>query len=120
MAAFTTTPLASLPPLLSSLRTTFESGKTKDIEFRKAQLKQFWKLVDENEPTLRDALLKDVGKPLVESAGLELSLFKNEVVFMLESLDEWLAPENPMVPQIFESFNATIYKQPKGCCLVIG
>src|ERR1019366_6203412 len=98
-------PLPSLAPLLASLRTTFESGKTKDIDFIKAQLNAFWKLVDENEPALRNALLKDVGKPLVESAGLELSLFKNEVVFMLESLDEWLLPERPQVPGVFESFN---------------
>jgi aldehyde dehydrogenase (NAD+) len=114
------TPLASLIPLLSKLKATFELGKTRDIEFRKTQLKQFYKLVDENEPVLRDALLQDVGKPLVESAGLELSLFKNEVVFMLDGLDEWLAPEKPKVPEAFEGFNATIYKQPKGTCLVIG
>lgn len=44
--AFAPTPQASLSPLLAKLKTTFQSGKTRDVEFRKTQLKQFWKLVD--------------------------------------------------------------------------
>lgn len=39
---------------------------------------------------------------------------------MLEKLDEWLAPEKPYVPAAFEGLSPTIYKQPKGTCLVIG
>ncbi|RDW88370.1 hypothetical protein BP6252_00402 [Coleophoma cylindrospora] len=120
MATFTSTPVSELPALLQELKDTFQSRKTRDIEFRKGQLKQFWKLVDENEEQLRIALLKDVGKPIVESAGLELSLFKNEIVHMLDKLDEWLAPEMPAVPAAFEGLTPTIYKQPKGTCLVIG
>jgi hypothetical protein len=46
MENFTPTSLASLSPLVSKLRATFDSGKTRDIEFRKNQLKKFWKLVD--------------------------------------------------------------------------
>ncbi|CZR52830.1 related to Aldehyde dehydrogenase, dimeric NADP-preferring [Phialocephala subalpina] len=49
-----------------------------------------------------------------------VSLFKNEIVFMLEKLDEWLAPEEPYVPEHFRRLSPTIYKQPKGICLVIG
>jgi hypothetical protein len=64
--------------------------------------------------------LKDLGKPLVESAGLELSLFKNEAVFMLESLDSWLKPEKVDVPSAFEGFEAWVLKQSKGFCLFIG
>ncbi|KAH8648356.1 aldehyde dehydrogenase [Tricladium varicosporioides] len=120
MDCFCATPIASLPCQLDLLKATFRSRKTFDLDFRKTQLKQFWKLVDENEPALREALLGDVGKPLVEATGLELSLFKNEIVFMLEKLDEWLAPEKPYVPEAFTGLSPTIYKQPKGACLVIG
>lgn len=45
-ATVTPTPLESLSPLLAELKHTFQSGKTKDVEFRKTQLKQFWKLAD--------------------------------------------------------------------------
>lgn len=61
-----------------------------------------------------------MGKPLVEVTGIELSLFKNEVVRMLEKLDEWLAPEQVYVPEAYVGLSPTIYKQPKGTCLVIG
>lgn len=47
-------------------------------------------------------------------------MFKNEVVYMLESLDKWLEPEKVDVPVGFEGFDATIYRQAKGVCLVIG
>lgn len=120
MNSFVATPVDSLPGQLAILKSTFQSRKTFGIDFRKAQLKRFWALVDENEEALRAALLQDLGKPLVEATGLELSLFKNEIVFMLEKLDEWLAPEEPYVPEHFRGLSPTIYKQPKGTCLVIG
>ena len=39
---------------------------------------------------------------------------------MLEKLDDWLAPEEPYVPEAFAGLSPTIHKQPKGSCLVIG
>ena len=90
-------------------------------EFKIWLFKTVAKLVwQENEAELRQALLQGLGKPLVESTGLELSLFKNEIVFMLEKLDDWLSPEEPYVPEAFAGLSPTIHKQPKGICLVIG
>lgn len=58
-ATVTPTPLASLSPLLAKLKQTFQSGKTKDVEFRKTQLKQFWKLADVSEATYWDIRIAD-------------------------------------------------------------
>lgn len=76
--------------------------------------------VQENEDYLRECIYNDLKKPLVEAQGLEISLLKNEIVFLLGSLDEYLAPEKPDVPEAFQGLTPTIYKQPKGVCLVIG
>lgn len=46
MDSFIGTPLASLPGQVEDLKVTFQSRKTYDIEFRKAQLKRFWALAD--------------------------------------------------------------------------
>lgn len=74
----------------------------------------------ENEGAIREALLQDLGKPLIEAQGLEISMFKNEIVFMLEKLDDWVSPEQIYVPEAFQGLSPTIYRQPKGTCLVIG
>jgi hypothetical protein len=46
MTDFISTPLEGIPTIAKLLRHTFHSGKTKDISFRKEQLKKFWKLID--------------------------------------------------------------------------
>ena len=46
MDEFVSTPLSALTGILELLKATFRSRKTVNIDFRKAQLKQFWRLVD--------------------------------------------------------------------------
>lgn len=59
--------------LVEELRNTFESGKTRSFEWRKAQLKSLLKLLEEKEEDIFMALHKDLGKHHVE-------VFRDEVI----------------------------------------
>ncbi|TVY22422.1 Aldehyde dehydrogenase,dimeric NADP-preferring [Lachnellula hyalina] len=121
MNKFTATPLHDIPSVVKSLQTTFKLGKTRDIAFRKNQLKQFWKLIDENEVELQQCLFQDLGKPVIEAQVMELMSIKNEIVHTLTNMDTWLASEcAPDIPLEYKNFSPTIHKQPLGACLVIG
>lgn len=132
------TPAASIAAVYEQVAASFASRKTLPIAFRKEQLRQFWKLADvseiqdsntpfpkltggqENEEYLRECLYKDLRKPKVEAQGLEIGLFKNEVIHLLNNMDTYLAPETPHVPSAFEGLSPTIIRQAKGVVLVIG
>lgn len=60
---------------LNELRGTFESGKTRGISWRKAQLQAILKLISENEDSIFDALKQDLGKHRVEAYRDEVTLF---------------------------------------------
>lgn len=44
------------------MRDTFRSGRTRDVEFRKEQLRNLLKLFDENEDEVLQAVGKDLHK----------------------------------------------------------
>ncbi|KAH9215265.1 putative aldehyde dehydrogenase [Leptodontidium sp. 2 PMI_412] len=109
----------TISELVAELNASFLSGKTLEITWRKEQLKSLWKLIDENESKIHDTITGDIGKPAVQIQVLEILLVKNDIAFYLEKMDEWLAPESVEVPSPFENWAPTIYKRPKGTCLII-
>ena len=63
----TYTPLEDIPEIFSDLKTTFETGKTKPIAYRKQQLAQLAWMVKDNIPRFEAALKEDLGRPQLES-----------------------------------------------------
>lgn len=60
--------------LVSELRGTFSTGKTRSYEWRTSQLKMIIKFVDEHESDIFDALRSDLSKPELESFVSEVLL----------------------------------------------
>lgn len=52
---------------MEELRQTFKSGKTRSVDWRKAQLRSILKLIDENEDIIFKLLQSELGKHPVES-----------------------------------------------------
>ena len=44
------------------MRKVFESGRTKTVEWRRTQLEQMLKMVDEQKEAMCEAVFKDLGK----------------------------------------------------------
>ncbi|EFW98818.1 aldehyde dehydrogenase [Grosmannia clavigera kw1407] len=114
------TAAATIAAQYDEVAASYAARKTIPIEFRKQQLRQFWKLADDHEEYLRECLYKDLGKPKVEAQGTEVGLFKNEICYLLDNMDKYLAPETVYVPPAYQGLNPTIVRQPKGVVLVIG
>ncbi|KUJ17221.1 putative aldehyde dehydrogenase [Mollisia scopiformis] len=112
--------VSSLLTTLEELNATFLSGKTLDVEWRKEQLRSLWRMIDENETKISDAVFADLGKPRVQTQVLEMGMVKNDIVHCFQKLDEWLAIEAVEVPPPFENWSPVIVRRPKGLCLVIG
>ena len=60
------TDVARIPAMAAGLRTAFESGITRPLEWRRDQLRAIIRMLEENEAAFADALRTDLGKPAIE------------------------------------------------------
>lgn len=114
------TPSAQYEHIISIARHAFASGITKNIEFRRQQLKQLYRLLGENETQFVDALKQDLKKPRFESVMTEIDFVLNDIRSALNNLDKWTRPK--FVSKCFVTLvdDNYIYYEPYGVVLVLG
>lgn len=101
------------------MNTTFKSGVTRPLAYRRKQLLQLARLLQDNITALEDAELEDLGKPRQEVTMMELSTVISSCLHAAEHLEEWTKSEKPIVEDWKSSWDTTIYKVPKGVALII-
>jgi aldehyde dehydrogenase (NAD+) len=110
---------ASIPELVANQKRFFASGKTKNVEFRKAQLKKLHEVIKDNERLIIDALVSDMRKPKLEAYASEIAITHNEIKYALRKLPSWTKPklvitDRPLLPSI-----CSVIKEPLGVALII-
>ncbi|KAF9929380.1 Aldehyde dehydrogenase [Mortierella antarctica] len=101
-------------------RQTFRSGHTRPLKFRRHQLEQLWRLLDDNTDQICEALYKDLRKHKNECILGELVPSKEEINDALEHLEEW-AKDVKVTPALVNRVGVTCLKrkEPKGSVLII-
>lgn len=97
---------------------TFRSGICRPLGYRRQQLYQLARMVQENADAFAEAISKDV-KPKTEAFAFELGGVVERALKSAELLEEWSKPEKLDVPDWQKPWNPTLYKSPKGAVLVI-
>jgi aldehyde dehydrogenase (NAD+) len=108
-----------IPKLVGKLRDTFDSGHTRPLAWRKAQLKQMRALLTEGEDELARALRTDLGKAPIEAWATEIHFVAREIDHMLAKLDSWARPRRVHVPVVLQPAKARVIPEPLGVALVI-
>lgn len=108
-----------LNELLSKQRQFFQSHKTKDISFRKKNLKKLLKVVETYESDIAEALKKDLKKSFQEAYLTEISLVKSEIKFHLKNLNEWARTHRVSTPFYLLPSSSKIQYEPLGVSLII-
>jgi aldehyde dehydrogenase (NAD+) len=112
--------LVDIPGVVDRLRGTFRSGRTKPLQWRRAQLEALRAMLREGEDVFLDALYTDLRKNAVEARRTELDFVCNEIDDTLEHLEEWLAPEDAELPEKLRPGRGTVVREPLGLVLIIG
>ncbi len=120
---FAPTPVDSIAQTCETVRATFRTNKTKDLAWRKVQLRKlYWALTDYT-PQICEALKTDLHKSAYETVLTELDFVKNDCMFMLNNLDRFARDEpmgTPQVPLAFALARFRTRKEPLGAVLIIG
>lgn len=105
----------------SQLKETFATGLTKDLAWRKWQLKQCWWLVADNLDLIREALRQDLRKHPLE-AGFELNAVQSDILEHIKHLEDWTGTKpSPGAGLIFGWLGrGRVRKEPLGTTLIIG
>lgn len=114
------TPVSDLAAIHARLNKTFLSGKTRDIEYRKVQLRKLYYSIKDNSQRIIAALKADLNKPTTEAIMAEVSWLEKDLMTTLDKLDSWAKDEAADVDLLHKLMSPRIRKDPLGTVLVIG
>ncbi|KAI0694525.1 Aldehyde/histidinol dehydrogenase [Cytidiella melzeri] len=113
------TSLDEIDVIFTRISETWKSGVTRSLEYRRRQLLQLARMVQENHVAFEDALCADLGKQRLECASTELGPTVHGALHAAEHLEDWARPEKPKVDAWRSNWDATVYPVPKGIALII-
>jgi len=113
------TPIDEIPKIRDELRATFRKGIPRPLAWRRHQLLQLARMVQENAEAFAESLAADLGRPKMEAYFAEVGVIVERSLICAEKLEEWTKPELVDVPDTVKSWRPTIHKSGKGTVLII-
>ena len=113
------TSLNNIADIVSSLRTTYYSGTTRPLSWRKQQLEALVRMMEDNEAAFSAALKADLGKPDVEGFITDIAFVTSEVKAMIKNLKKWNKPQRVPTPIVAMPAKSQLIPEPLGVVLVI-
>jgi aldehyde dehydrogenase (NAD+) len=110
---------AQVKDLVARQRAFFASGRTRDLDFRREQLRALRALVVDEEPRIFEALRSDLGKPHLESYGGETAIVRTEVDHALRHLASWTRTRRVPTPMAHMLGRSEVRREPYGVVLVM-
>lgn len=111
------------PPPFHDLRHAhqhfFKTLKPKAVSFRITHLKRLYKLMEEKEEEIIQALHADLGKPSFESYTSEILMVQKELDLFIKNLKRWAAPKRVSGSVLNFPSQDYILAQPYGTVLMI-
>ncbi|NDE13424.1 aldehyde dehydrogenase [bacterium] len=111
--------IASIPDLIRGHREFFASGATRDIEWRKSQLRTLKAVIKSKEARISEALRADLGKSDFEAFTSEIGFLYEEINVAVRELDDWAAPRHVPTPIFIAPARSYVRHEPLGVVLVI-
>ncbi|HEV7812175.1 MAG TPA: aldehyde dehydrogenase family protein [Leifsonia sp.] len=109
----------TLAQTVEALRLTYDSGVTKPLSWRLAQLAALRRMLTERSAEFEDALLADLAKNPTESQIAEIGFVAGEIAHVVKHLRRWLRPRRVAVPGALLPARASVVREPLGVVLVI-
>lgn len=100
-------------------RALFRSGRTRDVVWRKEQLRRMLSWLETSETALLKALNSDLAKPELEAYASEILTVKGEIRHVLKHLSKWSARKRIRPPWFMWPAQPWMQPEPFGTVLVL-
>ena len=114
-----TPPASAAAVQLGRLRTTFRSGRTRSLDWRRDQLKGLERMLDVHEADFLRALADDLHKPALEGYGTDIGTSTAEIRYVLKHLASWAKPRRVVPGVVTQPGMARVTPEPLGVGLII-
>src|ERR1700757_2477491 len=111
---------SDIPKLVARLRQTFSTGKTRSVEWRRAQLRALEKMIAENEPAIADALAKDLDRSPFEAWLADSATTAGEARYAAKHLKKWMRRKYRRLELAQLPGRGWVEYEPYGTGLIIG
>ena len=105
---------------IERLRTTFLSGKTKSLDWRKGQLQALLRMFDERAGEFEAAMKLDLHKSAFECYATEIGFLQNEAGHALAHVEHWSKPLKTNSPVFLQPARSQTIFEPLGVGLIMG
>jgi aldehyde dehydrogenase (NAD+) len=109
-----------VPALVARLRNTFASGRTRDVEWRKKQLRALEQLMTENEAAIAAALEADLGRKPFEAWLADIASTAGEAREAAKNVGKWAKRKHRLLEFSQLPGRGWVEYEPYGVVLVIG
>ena len=106
-----------IPEIVQRLRQTFDSGKTRSLDWRRGQLQAIHDMMATEGDVLVEALQADLRKPTLEAWAADIGAMKMESKSAIKSLKKWTRPERIGLLPI--PGRMRVIREPLGVVLII-
>ena len=105
--------------LVVKQRAFYATGTTRDVKWRKKQLKNFNAGLKKWEKPLSDALWQDLHKSYEEAFMTELGLVYGEIGEAIRSIGKWTRRRSYSTPVTVQPSKSYVVREPLGCTLIV-
>jgi aldehyde dehydrogenase (NAD+) len=109
-----------IPSVVARVRRTFATGRTRDIEWRRQQLRALERLVTENEGAIADALAQDLGRKPFEAWLADIASTAGEAADAAKNVGKWAKRKHRRLEFAQLPGRGWVEYEPFGTVLVIG
>ena len=113
------TTIERMDTILAKQKEYFGNETTRDVRFRKEQLRKLLKAIESHEKELADALWTDLHKSYEEAYLTEISLVKAEIKHAIKHTASWARRECKKSPITIFGSSSYVVKEPLGCALIV-
>jgi aldehyde dehydrogenase (NAD+) len=106
--------------ILDEHKKYFETGKTKNIDFRIHRLIKLKQVIKTNEELIIEAMHLDLHKSRHEAFITEIGVLYVSLDLAIKNLKKWAKPKKVPTPLIFFGAKSVVYAEPYGTVLIIG
>ena len=110
---------SQIQDIIEQQRLFFNSGKSKDMAFRRQALKKLQSLIRKNEEEIYDALRMDLGKHPLETYASENGFVLQEIALLIRNLKKWSGHRRVYTPMVHWPAKSFYRPEPYGRVLII-